>query len=104
MSTASGGLSHDDAAKAAAEHLNAAVAALRAAYDHPHHRGRVENVEQQIRNLVSVIEHMPETEASRAEYAERMLAVHRTMDPARLASLNHHDRELLAQELERSGR
>jgi hypothetical protein len=90
---------HDDAAAQAADHLKAAIDVLREAYDHPHHDPRLDNIESQLTNLVSVIEVMPSQEDSRAEYASRLMAAYktRTLD----SHLPDHAERLLDQELAR---
>jgi hypothetical protein len=87
------------AADAAVQHLRDAAAGLRAAYDHPHHNPRLDNVEQQITNLISVIEPMPGWEESRAEHAARLVKAYRerTLDQV----LPHESAVLLDQELAR---
>jgi hypothetical protein len=96
---------HAAAAAAAVQHLRDAETALRGAFDHPHWTqaaGRLENVGQQIANLVSVIEAMPSQEESRAEWASRLVVMHKSRDPA-LTVIADEASRLLDMELDRIG-
>lgn len=97
--------SHADATAQAIDHLNAAGKLLGEVYEHPHHAARVENVQTQLANLVSVLEAMPGQEESRADYAKRLLASHnrRTLAQDFGAVLPDHADRLLDQEIAREG-
>jgi hypothetical protein len=92
---------HQAAADEAVAHLQAALTALQAAYDHPHHSPRLDNVEAQIASLISVIEPMPGWEASRADHAARLMKAYRerTLDQV----VPFEAGVLLDQELARQG-
>jgi hypothetical protein len=92
---------HSEAAATAIKHLQDADAALRAAYDHPYHVDRLDNITSHLKNVGSVIEALPSQEESRADYAARLVEHHKAMKP--IHDLPEEGKRLLAQELQKAG-
>ena len=98
-------VTHADAAAAAIKHLQDAEQLLRDTFDHPHWHatdGRLDNIGAQLANLVSVIEVLPSQEESRADWAARLVAMHKARDPG-LAVIADEAGRLLDMELDRIG-
>ena len=90
---------HQEAATAAAGHLDAALSALQAAYDHPAHGDRLTAIAAHLATLKGWIERLPGEEDSRADHAARVMEAYRnrTVGPV----IPDHDDRMLTWELER---
>lgn len=92
---------HQEAATAAAAHLDQAVAALEAAYGHPHHGDRLAAVRAHAATLKGWIERLPSEEDSRADHASRVMTAYRNRQLG--PTIPDHDDRALRWELERNG-